>query len=110
MPSNSDQSSIRNRSTVQSPGLSPWTRRSASRIATAPCQDHPRVRRCAFGYRARVPERRVIIDHLTIGVSDLERSRAFYAEALAPLGFEEIGPWSENRRDIAFGTKDADDF
>jgi catechol 2,3-dioxygenase-like lactoylglutathione lyase family enzyme len=57
-----------------------------------------------------VPERRVIIDHLTIGVSDLERSRAFYAQALAPLGFEEIGPSSEHRRDTAFGTKDADDF
>jgi catechol 2,3-dioxygenase-like lactoylglutathione lyase family enzyme len=57
-----------------------------------------------------MPKRRVIIDHLTIGVSDLERSRRFYAQALAPLGFEELGPWNDQRRDISFGTKDADDF
>jgi catechol 2,3-dioxygenase-like lactoylglutathione lyase family enzyme len=55
-------------------------------------------------------ERRVVIDHLTIGVSDLERSRRFYRLALAPLGFEEMGPWSDERREIAFGVKGADDF
>jgi catechol 2,3-dioxygenase-like lactoylglutathione lyase family enzyme len=55
-------------------------------------------------------ERRVVIDHLTIGVRDLERSRRFYAAALEPLGFEEIGPWSDERREIAFGVKGADDF
>jgi catechol 2,3-dioxygenase-like lactoylglutathione lyase family enzyme len=54
--------------------------------------------------------RRVIIDHLTIGVSDLERSRSFYAQVLAPLGFEEIGPWSDAHREIAFGTREAADF
>jgi catechol 2,3-dioxygenase-like lactoylglutathione lyase family enzyme len=57
-----------------------------------------------------MPTRRVIIDHLTIGVSDLERSRRFYAQALAPLGFDELGPWSDAHRDISFGTKDEDDF
>jgi catechol 2,3-dioxygenase-like lactoylglutathione lyase family enzyme len=57
-----------------------------------------------------VPERRVIIDHLKIGVSDLDASRRFYAQALEPLGFEELGPWSDARREISFGTKDADDF
>jgi catechol 2,3-dioxygenase-like lactoylglutathione lyase family enzyme len=57
-----------------------------------------------------VPERRVIIDHLKIGVSDLEASRRFYTQALEPLGFEELGPWSDARREISFGTKDADDF
>ena len=29
-----------------------------------------------------------IIDHLNIGVSDAEISRAFYAQALAPLGLK----------------------
>ena len=55
-------------------------------------------------------ERRVVIDHLTIGVRDLERSRRFYAAALEPLGFEQMGPWSDERREIAFGVKGADDF
>jgi catechol 2,3-dioxygenase-like lactoylglutathione lyase family enzyme len=55
-------------------------------------------------------ERRVVIDHLTIGVRDLERSRRFYAAALDPLGFCEIGPWSDEQREIAFGVKGADDF
>ena len=51
-----------------------------------------------------------MIDHLTIGVIDLDRSRQFYRAALAPLGFEEMGPWSEAEREIAFGVKGADDF
>ena len=55
-------------------------------------------------------ERRVVIDHLTIGVRDLERSRAFYRAALAPLGFEERGPWSDEQREIAFGAEGVDDF
>jgi catechol 2,3-dioxygenase-like lactoylglutathione lyase family enzyme len=52
----------------------------------------------------------VIIDHLSIGVSDLETSRRWYAKALAPLGFREIGPWSEEEREISFGLEDANDF
>jgi catechol 2,3-dioxygenase-like lactoylglutathione lyase family enzyme len=55
-------------------------------------------------------ERRVVIDHLTIGVIDIDRSRRFYTAALAPLGFEEMGAWSEAEREIAFGVKGADDF
>src|SRR5664279_5634246 len=42
-----------------------------------------------------MPRRRVVIDHVTVGVSDLARSREFYARALLPLGFSEIGPWRE---------------
>ncbi len=57
-----------------------------------------------------MPIRNVVIDHLTVGVSDLEVSRRFYAQALAPLGFEEIGAWSGERREIAFGLEDANDF
>ena len=65
--------------------------------------------------RARIPcramaERRVVIDHLTIGVRDLARSRAFYAAALEPLGFREMGAWSEEQREIAFGYDGGDDF
>ena len=55
-------------------------------------------------------ERRVVIDHLSIGVSDLARSRDFYRRALAPLGFEELSPWSEASRDVAFGPPGLDDF
>jgi catechol 2,3-dioxygenase-like lactoylglutathione lyase family enzyme len=55
-------------------------------------------------------ERRVVIDHLTIGVIDLDRSRRFYSAALEPLGFVEMGPWSEEEREIAFGVRGADDF
>ena len=55
-------------------------------------------------------ERRVVIDHLKIGVRDLERSRAFYRAALEPLGFGELGPWSEEQREIAFGPSGYDDF
>jgi catechol 2,3-dioxygenase-like lactoylglutathione lyase family enzyme len=55
-------------------------------------------------------ERRVVIDHLTIGVRDLESSRAFYRAALEPLGFAEMGSWSEEQREIAFGYEGGDDF
>ena len=51
-----------------------------------------------------------MIDHLTIGVRDLERSRAFYRVALEPLGFAEMGSWSAGQREIAFGYKGGDDF
>jgi catechol 2,3-dioxygenase-like lactoylglutathione lyase family enzyme len=57
-----------------------------------------------------VPRRRIVIDHVAIGVSDLERSRAFYGHALVPLGFAEIGPVREGARDAAFGLEEADDF
>jgi catechol 2,3-dioxygenase-like lactoylglutathione lyase family enzyme len=57
-----------------------------------------------------VPRRRVVIDHVSVGVSDLARSRAFYARALTPLGFAEIGPWREGAQDAAFGLDEADDF
>lgn len=57
-----------------------------------------------------MPRRRVVIDHVTVGVSDLARSREFYARALLPLGFSEIGPWREGAREIEFGLEEADDF
>ena len=56
-----------------------------------------------------MPDRRVI-DHTTVGVRDLARSRDFYLAALAPLGFGELNDWSEDRVDLAFGPPGFDDF
>ena len=57
-----------------------------------------------------MPTRRVVVDHLSIGVRDLARSREFYRRALAPLGFSERGSWSDQRREIVFGLEEAGDF
>lgn len=57
-----------------------------------------------------MPSRRVVIDHVAVGVSDLPRSLDFYKQALAPLGFEPMGPWSEGARSMAFGADGLDDF
>jgi catechol 2,3-dioxygenase-like lactoylglutathione lyase family enzyme len=57
-----------------------------------------------------MPRRRVVIDHLTVGVSDLGRSREFYRRALLPLGFAEIGRWRDGALAVAFGLEEADDF
>ena len=51
-----------------------------------------------------------MIDHVTVGVSDLERSRRFYMQALLPLGFTEIGPPLEQGREIEFGLEEAPNF
>jgi catechol 2,3-dioxygenase-like lactoylglutathione lyase family enzyme len=57
-----------------------------------------------------MPRRRVVIDHVTVGVSDLHRSREFYRRALIPLGFAEIGPSSVGPHEIEFGLDEAADF
>ena len=41
-----------------------------------------------------------MLDHLAINVSDLARSRRFYEQALAPLGY---GVRGEHRQAVAFG-------
>lgn len=51
-----------------------------------------------------------MIDHVTIGVSDLDRSRAFYSRALVPLGFSQIGDALNGGREIEFGLEEAPDF
>ncbi len=61
-------------------------------------------------YSLDMPRRRVVIDHVSIGVSDLARSRDFYRRALTPLGFAEIGPWREGATDVSFGLEEANDF
>jgi catechol 2,3-dioxygenase-like lactoylglutathione lyase family enzyme len=57
-----------------------------------------------------VPRRRVVIDHVTVGVSDLERSRAFYARALLPLGFSEIAVAPAGLPEVEFGLEEAPNF
>ena len=57
-----------------------------------------------------MPVRSVVIDHLAIGVADIEKSGAFYTAALAPLGFSPLGSWSEEHPDIPFGPAGLDDF
>jgi catechol 2,3-dioxygenase-like lactoylglutathione lyase family enzyme len=57
-----------------------------------------------------VPRRRVVIDHLTLGVNDLSRSRDFYVRALVPLGFAEISVWREDTQRVSFGLEEANDF
>ena len=57
-----------------------------------------------------MPRRRVVIDHVTVGVSDLHRSREFYRRALVPLGFAEIGPSPAGADEIEFGLEEAADF
>ncbi len=50
-----------------------------------------------------MPERRVVVDHMTLGVSDLPRSRAFYTAALAPLGFAESPHAAEGPHEALLG-------
>lgn len=56
-----------------------------------------------------MPRRRVVIDHVTVGVSDLSRSREFYTRALLPLGFTEIRTAPE-LDEVEFGLEEAADF
>jgi len=48
-----------------------------------------------------------VLDHIGIGVSDLAASKAFYAEALAPLG---IGVVMEFPDAVGLGSPDNPDF
>jgi catechol 2,3-dioxygenase-like lactoylglutathione lyase family enzyme len=57
-----------------------------------------------------VPSRRVMLDHVTIGVSDLARSRDFYERALAPLGFEQTSTSEVLPSEIEFGSEQKLDF
>jgi catechol 2,3-dioxygenase-like lactoylglutathione lyase family enzyme len=57
-----------------------------------------------------MPRRRVVIDHVTISVSDLRRSQEFYVQALIPLGFSQIGAPLEEGREIEFGLEEAPNF
>ena len=64
----------------------------------------------AIGYHPGMPTRRVMLDHITIGVSDLQRSRDFYLQALAPLGFDETNTSDVLPSEIEFGSAEKMDF
>src|ERR1700760_3860432 len=57
-----------------------------------------------------MPCRRVMIDHITIGVSDLQRSRDFYVQLLAPLGFDQTSTSEVLPSEIEFGSSEKLDF
>ncbi|HEY4896817.1 MAG TPA: VOC family protein [Solirubrobacteraceae bacterium] len=57
-----------------------------------------------------MPRRRIVIDHVTVGVSDLARSRDFYEQVLLPLGFSQIGAWHAGEMEIEFGLEEAPNF
>jgi catechol 2,3-dioxygenase-like lactoylglutathione lyase family enzyme len=49
-----------------------------------------------------------VIDHIAIDVGDLERSKAFYAQALRPLGYELV--MELDGRAAGFGAQGKPDF
>ena len=55
-------------------------------------------------------QKRGTIDHLTIGVSDLARSRAFYERALAPLGLTHTQTSEALPGEVEFGTESEHPF
>ncbi len=50
-----------------------------------------------------------MLDHMTLRVRDMDASRAFYAAALAPLGFGIVADYGGDAG-IAFGPPGQDDF
>jgi catechol 2,3-dioxygenase-like lactoylglutathione lyase family enzyme len=52
----------------------------------------------------------VAIDHVTVGVSDLERSRAFYVAALAPLGFDHVNTTESLPNELELGVESRHPF
>ena len=54
--------------------------------------------------------RRSTIDHITIGVSDLARSRGFYERALAPLGLTHTQTSDILPGEVEFGTESGHAF
>ena len=57
-----------------------------------------------------MPVRRLVIDHVTIGVSDLARSRAFYEAALEPLGLGQCRGHDALPGELEFGPDGLTDF
>lgn len=52
----------------------------------------------------------VVIDHVSIRVSDLDASRRLYEAALQPLGFALLAVESADGRGYGFGRDERDDF
>jgi len=53
-------------------------------------------------------DRRIVVDHVSLLVSDVEASRAFYGSALAALGFTEQG--RDDAGNTGYGLEEGDDF
>jgi catechol 2,3-dioxygenase-like lactoylglutathione lyase family enzyme len=54
--------------------------------------------------------KRLVIDHIGVGVRDYEESLDFYSRALAPLGLELVAETGTDNRAAGFGYKGRDDF
>ena len=54
--------------------------------------------------------KRLVVDHIGVGVRDYEESLEFYTRALAPLGIELIAETPTDNRAAGFGRKGRDDF
>jgi catechol 2,3-dioxygenase-like lactoylglutathione lyase family enzyme len=59
-----------------------------------------------IGYTTPMAEKRATLDHVVIGVSDLARSRAFYEQALAPLGLDRTFTSDAMSNQVLFGNGD----
>jgi catechol 2,3-dioxygenase-like lactoylglutathione lyase family enzyme len=57
-----------------------------------------------------VEGKRLVIDHIGVGVRDYEESLAFYTQALEPLGLELVLEYPADNRAAGFGYKGRDDF
>jgi catechol 2,3-dioxygenase-like lactoylglutathione lyase family enzyme len=57
-----------------------------------------------------VEGKRLVIDHIGVGVRSYEESIEFYSRALAPLGLELVAETETDNRSAGFGYKGRDDF
>jgi len=57
-----------------------------------------------------MPIRHLVIDHVTVGVSDLQRSRSFYEAALEPLGLGRARTYEVLPGEVEFGPDGLTDF
>jgi catechol 2,3-dioxygenase-like lactoylglutathione lyase family enzyme len=57
-----------------------------------------------------VEGKRLVIDHIGVGVRNYEESVEFYSRALGPLGLELVAETETDNRSAGFGYKGRDDF
>jgi catechol 2,3-dioxygenase-like lactoylglutathione lyase family enzyme len=54
--------------------------------------------------------KRLVVDHIGVGVRDYDESVTFYSRALAPLGLELVAETGTDNRAAGFGYMGRDDF
>ncbi|HEY1594658.1 MAG TPA: VOC family protein [Thermoleophilaceae bacterium] len=54
--------------------------------------------------------KRLVVDHIGVGVRDYDESVAFYTAALGPLGLELVAETDTDNRSAGFGYMGRDDF